>query len=285
MEYPGYGVYNCPKNELTILKDSLILFDFIIDTLKFAPENVIVFGRSIGTGPATYLASQRKNIKMLLLFSPFTRLKEIVKDYFSILSIFFKDRFPNVDYMEMVMCPLLVIHGKQDKIIKCDHSYKLLDVCRSIIKKGHFPEMMGHNDFRLYDDLIIPFVQFLRLVEKTNISDQLDTSSVDMPNIAALEQYSSVYLTNNQNKIVESFESDQGLSNLKINNSSILNLKKTFSSISKHNDVHDTSPDKKSNCLPNLNHSLTPSHKFIIHKSVNPSPTPFCIYIKTIKIN
>lgn len=236
MEYPGYGVYDSPKDELTILKDSLILFDFLIDTLKFAPENIIVFGRSIGTGPATYLASQRKHIMLLLLFSPFIRLKEIAKDYFSVLSIFFKDRFPNIDYIKMVRSPVFIVHGKQDKIINCSHSYKLLAACESIFKKGHFPDTMGHNNFELYDDLIIPVCNFLDVIKNNDIYTYTTILENNQPNIDILKHYNSKYLSNLENFEIESFESKSSdmFSQLKINNYS--KLQKTDRTISKDQD-------------------------------------------------
>lgn len=57
-EYPQYGLYKdaelkCDK----ILEDSLRIYDFAKNTLGFLPQNILIFGRSIGSAPATYLAS------------------------------------------------------------------------------------------------------------------------------------------------------------------------------------------------------------------------------------
>lgn len=47
--------------------------------MKISPDKIIVLGRSIGTGPATYLASAKK-IACLALVSPFTSLRDLIKD-------------------------------------------------------------------------------------------------------------------------------------------------------------------------------------------------------------
>lgn len=79
VEYPGYSIYKADKNATVVLEDSLVVFDYLTEILKIHPENIIVFGRSIGTGPATYLASQRKP-SSLILMSPFTSLRAVAEN-------------------------------------------------------------------------------------------------------------------------------------------------------------------------------------------------------------
>lgn len=148
-----------------MLEDSLIIFDFLTETLRFLPENIFIFGRSIGTGPATYLASKRQKCKMLILFSPFTNLKAIVKDYVSILSVFFRDRFPNIEHIKEVKSPIFILHGKKDKIVKVEHSEQLHKAAKTKYKHLVVREEMTHNQYKLYDDLIIPLCQFLKIIQ------------------------------------------------------------------------------------------------------------------------
>lgn len=201
-----------------MLEDSVIMFDFMVEKLKIKPENIILFGRSIGSGPATYLASKRKNIKMLLLFSPFTNLKAIVKDYFSILSVFVKDRFPNIEYIKEVTAPLLIIHGQQDKIVKVDHSEKLMKAGGMKYKKLLIPPKMNHNNYRLYDDLIIPLCQFLKIIQvNKNYKLKIDKSKNSEPVksnkkiepivLKKLRHYKSDYVFLRENAIYNSFDS------------------------------------------------------------------------------
>lgn len=150
-------------------EDALIIFDFLVKKLAFDPKNIIVFGRSIGTGPATYLASQRPECKLLLLFSPFMSLRSAVKDMASVFSIFVRERFPNLERIEKVKCPLLIIHGEKDKVISVKHSQELFKKSQSKYKKLKTPEDMNHNKYKLYDDLIIPTVQFLKVIKLNQI--------------------------------------------------------------------------------------------------------------------
>lgn len=83
VEYPGYGIYdsktNCSAEE--IIKDADFVYNFLVNVMKIKQENIIVFGRCIGSGPAIYL-SYTYNPKLLLLISAFTSLKEAAKSLF-----------------------------------------------------------------------------------------------------------------------------------------------------------------------------------------------------------
>ena len=79
VEYPGYSIYKADKNAEIVLEDSVTVFDFLTETLKIESENIIVFGRSIGSAPATYLCSQRKP-GALILMSPFTSVRAVAEN-------------------------------------------------------------------------------------------------------------------------------------------------------------------------------------------------------------
>ena len=79
VEYPGYSIYKAEKNAETVLEDSVTVFDFLTENLRVDPENIIVFGRSIGSAPATYLCSERKP-GALILMSPFTSVRAVAEN-------------------------------------------------------------------------------------------------------------------------------------------------------------------------------------------------------------
>jgi hypothetical protein len=57
MEYPGYGIYRNEDADCEVIQhNAQVVFDFVTQSLKFDPKDVILFGRSMGSGPATYLA-------------------------------------------------------------------------------------------------------------------------------------------------------------------------------------------------------------------------------------
>jgi hypothetical protein len=61
-------------------EDSIGVYNFLIDECLLKPKNILVLGRSIGSGPATYLAANKK-VGALILVSAFSSIRNIVSDF------------------------------------------------------------------------------------------------------------------------------------------------------------------------------------------------------------
>ncbi len=78
------------------------MYDYLVNSLKVKEKNIIIFGRSIGSGPATHLAANR-NPGILILMSPFTSLRDVVSNMAGkFLSYAIKERFKNIDLIKRV---------------------------------------------------------------------------------------------------------------------------------------------------------------------------------------
>ena len=124
-EYPGYGIYSGSSSEKKVLIDAETVYNHLLNELKISEENIFLFGRSIGSGPATWLASI-KNPGMLILMSPFTSIRAVAKHLGGPLARFLvKERFKNLEFMKDVKCPVFIIHGKKDNLIPPMQAVKL----------------------------------------------------------------------------------------------------------------------------------------------------------------
>jgi len=162
IEYPGYGVYP-QRNERdeAMCEDALSIFDLLTKKMKLRGEQIIVIGRSIGSGVATYLAHHRK-VQALILISPFLSIKSVAKSLAGPFGWLLHDRFKNYEEIAHITSPILCIHGKSDDLIPISHSVELLKkAVNSKYKAAHFDDKMTHTVFRMYDDLIIPVREFL----------------------------------------------------------------------------------------------------------------------------
>ena len=165
VEYPGYGMYKGEPSEQAILSDAERVLEFVKTVLLWPSQNIIICGRSIGTGPSCYLASKLKSLGALALISPFTSIRRVVQDGFGkmggVASLIVKERFPNIQRVAEIECPLFLLHGKRDTLIPYTHSKRLKEVCKSV-KFAHFPKNMDHNEFRYLKDFIEPLEYFLK---------------------------------------------------------------------------------------------------------------------------
>ena len=90
-------------------------------------ENLFIFGRSIGTGPATLLASLFKPAGLIIM-SPYTSIKavtaHVTNKFFSYL---IATHFNNKEAIKNVTSPVLFIHGMKDTLIPSAHSEELYE--------------------------------------------------------------------------------------------------------------------------------------------------------------
>ena len=85
MEYPGYGIYpdlqNNSDKAQRILSDAEQVVKFLTQKCGWLESDLIVCGRSIGSGPACHIAANHKNAALVLI-SPHTSIRGVVKDFF-----------------------------------------------------------------------------------------------------------------------------------------------------------------------------------------------------------
>ncbi|CAN8073982.1 unnamed protein product [Agarophyton chilense] len=110
-------------SEKAICADIMAVHTFLTDTCAVAPDNILVFGRSIGSGPAVYCAINRP-IRGLVLIAPIASAVRVPLKRLNI-TLPFIDTFPNIDRAAKIQCPVLVVHGDIDDIVPKLHGEKL----------------------------------------------------------------------------------------------------------------------------------------------------------------
>jgi pimeloyl-ACP methyl ester carboxylesterase len=143
--YPGYEGDNLKPGEDVFLKNGEALIDYLKHQ-HYGNLPMILFGESLGTGVATYLASV-KSVQGLILKSPYTSISEIGAFHYPFIPIFFinKNVFPAYRWAPSVKCSVLVFHGTDDQTIPITIGQKQARLFKSEVKfvaiRG-----AGHND-------------------------------------------------------------------------------------------------------------------------------------------
>jgi len=146
-DYSGYGLSSGSPSEQNCYADITGAYNHLTQTKKIHPSKIILYGRSLGTGPSCYLSARlsQTGIQLggLILHAPFCSIYRIVMESGCTL---LGDRFPNIDYAPMIKCPVLLIHGKRDKIVPYKHSEQLYEAFGSKYRtQPLFIKEMGHN--------------------------------------------------------------------------------------------------------------------------------------------
>ncbi|MDD5697053.1 MAG: alpha/beta hydrolase [Victivallaceae bacterium] len=138
-DYEGYGRSDGRPGEAEVYRDIETVYKYMTGKMNLSPGKIIVLGRSVGSGPACYLA-EKYPVAGLILESPFTSALSVVTSL-----PLPGDRFPNLDRIKKLKAPLLVIHGKKDRVIPFAHGRKLFNAAKGRKMFYEVPEA-GHNN-------------------------------------------------------------------------------------------------------------------------------------------
>lgn len=162
VEYPGYGLLSHLKpSEDGVYEVALTAFRYLFDVVKVQYSQIVLFGRSLGSGPAVHLASQYP-VGGLILVSAFSSIRGAVQSIAgSLLAWSVKEHFPNLQLISNVSCSTLIIHGESDGLIPVEHSLRLFKRCRAR-KLLATPPTMDHNSnlFAEASFLAVPAIHF-----------------------------------------------------------------------------------------------------------------------------
>jgi abhydrolase domain-containing protein 17 len=140
-DYRGYGQSGGRPDEPTTLRDAQAVMAYVTGPLGVPPERVILYGWSLGSGPAVEVAANRR-VGGLILHSAFTSAFRVMTR----VRILPFDKFVVLEKLPRVTCPVLVIHGTADQVIPFSHGLKLYAAVRGP-KSKLWVEGAGHNDF------------------------------------------------------------------------------------------------------------------------------------------
>ena len=124
LDYRGYGKSTGEiTSEQQFFDDAQLVYDFI--KTKYAEDQIIVLGYSIGTGTAAMLAANNQP-KQLILQAPYYSLVDMMQQQYPIVPTFLLNyRFETGKFIQEVKAPIVVFHGTNDRIIYYGSSLKL----------------------------------------------------------------------------------------------------------------------------------------------------------------
>jgi hypothetical protein len=163
-DYPGFGCSSGHATEETTDAAAQGAYDYLTRDLKLDPKTILVYGRSMGSGPSCYLASHNE-IVGLALQSAFVSAFRIQTG----IRLLPWDRFDNLSQISFVRAPILFVHGASDETIPPWHSRMLMTAARVPTRclwvkyalHNNVIEMAGSN---FWDTL----ADFTKLLDHTN---------------------------------------------------------------------------------------------------------------------
>jgi pimeloyl-ACP methyl ester carboxylesterase len=150
INYRGYGLSDGSPSEATLTADAVAIYDALVVRPDVDPDRVILMGRSLGSGVAVYLATQRP-VRGLVLVSPYDSLTGVAQSLYPAfpVSALIRHRFDSLSRAPTLATPLLALGGTADTLVKAERSRTLVAAW-----KGHarFEALEGadHGDIMLH---------------------------------------------------------------------------------------------------------------------------------------
>lgn len=160
-DYHGYGTSEGRPSENNTYMDIAAAYDYLTKQLNTSPQNIILHGRSLGSGPTVELATLHP-VAGIILESPFLSAFRVVTQ----IPLFPIDKYRNNQKITRIKAPILFIHGTQDEVIPFWQGKKLYELANEP-KQFLAIENAKHNNItevagKVYWQAIIDFANSLK---------------------------------------------------------------------------------------------------------------------------
>jgi pimeloyl-ACP methyl ester carboxylesterase len=148
LDYPGFGKSTGKFNEDNLYKYALIVYKMARS--RWSPNQIVIYGKSLGTGVAAQLADVR-DCRRLILECPYYSMTSLVRHYLPLYPVgsMLHYKFPTYQYLPEVTAPITIFHGTGDWVVPYSNASRL----KPLLKAGD--EFItidggGHNDLHDY---------------------------------------------------------------------------------------------------------------------------------------
>jgi alpha-beta hydrolase superfamily lysophospholipase len=153
IDYPGYGKTTGKFTEENVYMQAKEMYK--LANSRFGKDSIIVYGKSLGSGIASYLAS-KKICKRLILETPYYSIPDLFSHYAPVFPVnaMTHFKFPTGEYLKEVNIPVTIFHGNDDGVIPYSCAAKLKKVLKQsdefiTIDKGTHNDL---NNFALFHE-------------------------------------------------------------------------------------------------------------------------------------
>lgn len=158
MAYRGYGGSSGRPTETNNIADARLAHGALVHE-GVPPEQIILYGESLGTGVAARIAAERP-CAGLILESPYTSITDVAVGEYPYLPVrlLLADRYETDKVIAQVRVPLLIIHGENDDIIPVSMAHKLMKLANEPKHLVVLPDG-EHSDLYINGNNALPAVR------------------------------------------------------------------------------------------------------------------------------
>jgi fermentation-respiration switch protein FrsA (DUF1100 family) len=151
-DYRGYGKSRGRRSQEILFSDAKLCYDHV--TKAYGEEKICIYGRSLGSAMASWLAGQTKS-GGIILETPFNNLRDVAAYHTKIIPVGFLLRydFKSELHLRHSQSPILIAHGTKDILVPYRLGFKLYKTVKEkaemlTIPGGHHGDLNGYPVFR-----------------------------------------------------------------------------------------------------------------------------------------
>ncbi len=151
IDYRGYGRSEGQfPNESEVYRDAQVAWDYLIEKRNVRPENIFLYGHSLGGAVAIDLGVRKPQAAGIIVENTFTSMRDMVDYLGSIYRLFPADlivhqRFDSLSKLRLLKVPLLLVHGTSDRTVPAYMSQRLFQAA-TVPKKLLLVPDANHNN-------------------------------------------------------------------------------------------------------------------------------------------
>jgi pimeloyl-ACP methyl ester carboxylesterase len=165
VEYPGYGRSQGRPTQRNIMETLLAAYDMLVQRPDVNPDQIILFGRSLGGGAISTIADKRPSAGMILI-STFTDTRGFAAHYLA-PGILVLDPYDTLSVLKTYSNPVLIVHGRYDDVVPYSHAVTL---AAGTTRGTLITYAGGHNDcppdYLQFRQDLLPFFHSLGIVPR-----------------------------------------------------------------------------------------------------------------------
>lgn len=145
IDYQGYGESEGRPSEQATYDDAEAAWNYLTIERGYNPEEIVIFGRSLGGAVAAWLAT-RVEAGGVILESTFTSAHDVARQYYWYMPVrlILRIHYPAESFMPAIDSPILIVHSSEDEIISFKHGERLAAAAGDNAEL--FTIQGGHND-------------------------------------------------------------------------------------------------------------------------------------------
>lgn len=134
--------------EPQVLSDSLYVLNAFMERFSIAPQNIVVYGQSLGTGVAVHVAQHSPKVRALVLEAPYNSTAQVGQDKYPFFPVkwVMRNQFRSYERIPHVKSPVLIVHGDNDGVIPHHYGQDLYGYVSAPHSQFTTVSGAGHND-------------------------------------------------------------------------------------------------------------------------------------------